>query len=63
MTKPNPDDRSDNVERLQIWFKTHLEILKKQKRPGNLLRPEDRDWIEAKNERRLKNHCQHGGRN
>ncbi|GIN40967.1 MULTISPECIES: small acid-soluble spore protein Tlp [Heyndrickxia] len=50
--KPKPDDRSDNVEKLQNMIDNTLENIEKAEETASLSSNEERAKIEAKNERR-----------
>lgn len=50
--KPKPDDRSDNVEKLQEMVHNTLENIEKAEESMETASPEQRWQIEAKNERR-----------
>lgn len=50
--KPKPDDRSDNVEKLQEMVHNTLENIEKAEESMETASPEQRRQIEAKNERR-----------
>lgn len=50
--KPNPDDRSDNVEKLQNMIDNTLENIEKAEETASLSNNQERANIEAKNERR-----------
>ncbi|KYD08575.1 small acid-soluble spore protein Tlp [Heyndrickxia sporothermodurans] len=50
--KPKPDDRSDNVEKLQNMIDNTLENIEKAEETASLSSNEERANIEAKNERR-----------
>ncbi len=53
MTKPNPDDRSNNVERLQKAIKNTRENIREANETMEFSSEFDRAAIEAKNERRM----------
>lgn len=53
MTKPNPDDRSNNVERLQTAIKNTRENIREANETLEFSSETDRAAIQAKNERRL----------
>lgn len=50
--RPNPDDRSDNVEKLQEMIHNTIENMEKAEETMEHSSPEDRAKIAAKNERR-----------
>ncbi|MCM3584439.1 small acid-soluble spore protein Tlp [Mesobacillus maritimus] len=50
--KPNPDDRSDNVEKLQSMIHHTIENMEEAEKAMEFSSAEDRANIEAKNERR-----------
>ncbi|MBU8878335.1 small acid-soluble spore protein Tlp [Bacillus sp. FJAT-29790] len=50
--KPNPDDRSDNVEKLQTMIDNTIENINKAEETLSFSNGEERARIEAKNERR-----------
>jgi small acid-soluble spore protein (thioredoxin-like protein) len=50
--KPNPDDRSDNVEKLQEMIVNTDDNIRKAEQTMQNLSGEDRAQVEAKNERR-----------
>ncbi|MGE8205814.1 small acid-soluble spore protein Tlp [Heyndrickxia sp. NPDC080065] len=50
--QPKPDDRSDNVEKLQNMIDNTLENIEKAEDTASLSNNEERAKIEAKNERR-----------
>ncbi|MBY0120521.1 small acid-soluble spore protein Tlp [Bacillus sp. S/N-304-OC-R1] len=50
--KPNPDDRSDNVEKLQTMVQNTIENINEAEESLQFANEEDRARIEAKNERR-----------
>lgn len=50
--KSKPDDRSDNVEKLQNMIDNTLENIEKAEETASLSSNEERAKIEAKNERR-----------
>lgn len=52
--KPNPDDRSDNVEKLQSMIHHTIENMEEAEEAMEFSSAEDRAQIEAKNERRRK---------
>ncbi|MBM7603097.1 small acid-soluble spore protein (thioredoxin-like protein) [Metabacillus crassostreae] len=51
-TKPNPDDRSDNVEKLQSMVQNTIENIEEAQDSLQFANPEERERIEAKNHRR-----------
>ncbi|APH05101.1 small acid-soluble spore protein Tlp [Bacillus weihaiensis] len=51
-TKPNPDDRSDNVEKLQSMVQNTIENIEEAQDSLQFANPEERERIEAKNLRR-----------
>ncbi|WP_071459728.1 small acid-soluble spore protein Tlp [Bacillus massilinigeriensis] len=51
-TKPNPDDRSDNVEKLQQMIHNTLDNIEEAEEAIAHSNQKDRANIEAKNERR-----------
>lgn len=53
MSKPNPDDRSDNVEKLRTAIKNTRENMEDATESLKFSSGADRDAIQAKNERRL----------
>lgn len=53
MNKPNPDDRSNNVERLQTAIKNTRENIREANETLEFSSETDRAAIQAKNERRL----------
>lgn len=50
--RPNPDDRSDNVEKLQEMIVNTDDNIRKAEQTMQNLSGEDRARVEAKNERR-----------
>lgn len=52
MNKPKPDDRSDNVERLQTMVQNTIENIEAAHETMQFASPEERAQIEAKNKRR-----------
>ncbi|WP_147534718.1 small acid-soluble spore protein Tlp [Bacillus marasmi] len=50
--RPNPDDRSDNVEKLQEMIVHTIENMEEAEEALEFASPEERAQIEAKNERR-----------
>lgn len=50
--KPNPDDRSDNVEKLQSMVHNTLENIEAAEETMGFSSPEEKAKIKAKNERR-----------
>lgn len=50
--KPKPDDRSDNVEKLQTMVENTIENINEAEDTLEFSNAEDRARIEAKNERR-----------
>lgn len=50
--RPNPDDRSDNVEKLQEMIHNTIENIEEAEESMKTASPEQRAQIEAKNERR-----------
>ena len=53
MTRPNPDDRSDNVEKLQTAIQNTRENIQKANETIQFSSAADTAAIQAKNERRL----------
>ena len=53
MTKPNPDDRSNNVERLQSAIENTRENIREAEETLQFSSEADSAAIQAKNERRL----------
>ena len=51
-TRPNPDDRSDNVEKLQSMVQNTIENIEEAQDTLQFANPEERERIEAKNLRR-----------
>lgn len=52
MNKPKPDDRSDNVERLQDMVQNTIENIEAAHETLAFASPEEQAQIEAKNKRR-----------
>lgn len=52
MNKPKPDDRSDNVEKLQDMVQNTIENIEAAHETMQFASPEEREKIEAKNKRR-----------
>ncbi|MED4352000.1 small acid-soluble spore protein Tlp [Schinkia azotoformans] len=52
MNTPKPDDRSDNVERLQDMVQNTIENIEAAHETMQFASPEERTQIEAKNKRR-----------
>jgi small acid-soluble spore protein (thioredoxin-like protein) len=52
--KPKPDDRSDNVEKLQNMIQNTIENYREAEASVEFAGPEEREKIKAKNERRKK---------
>ncbi|MDT0159035.1 small acid-soluble spore protein Tlp [Bacillus infantis] len=50
--RPNPDDRSDNVEKLQSMIVHTIENMQEAEASMEFANEEDKKRIEAKNERR-----------
>ncbi|MBB5323040.1 small acid-soluble spore protein (thioredoxin-like protein) [Anoxybacillus tepidamans] len=50
--RPNPDDRSDNVKKLQDMVQNTIENIEKAHETMQFSSPEEREKIQAKNERR-----------
>ncbi|MFD2212687.1 MULTISPECIES: small acid-soluble spore protein Tlp [Bacillaceae] len=50
--KPNPDDRSDNVEKLQSMVQNTIENIEEAQDSMQFANQEERERIEAKNHRR-----------
>ncbi|WP_102275656.1 small acid-soluble spore protein Tlp [Cytobacillus massiliigabonensis] len=50
--KPKPDDRSDNVEKLETMVQNTIENINKAEETLAFSNAEDRARVEAKNERR-----------
>jgi small acid-soluble spore protein (thioredoxin-like protein) len=50
--RPNPDDRSDNVEKLQDMVQNTIENIEKAHETMQFSSPEERAKIEEKNRRR-----------
>lgn len=53
MNKPNPDDRSDNVEKLQTAIKNTRENIREANESMQFSSDADNAAIQAKNERRM----------
>lgn len=53
MNKPNPDDRSDNVEKLQTAIKNTRENIQEANESMQCSSDADNAAIQAKNERRM----------
>ena len=51
--KANPDDRSDNVEKLQEAVYNTIENMNEAREAAEFSNAKDREAIEAKNERRM----------
>lgn len=51
--KANPDDRSDNVEKLQEMVQNTIDNFNEAKETAEVSNEQDRAAIEAKNQRRL----------
>lgn len=51
--KVNPDDRSDNAEKLQEMVQNTIENIHEAKEAAEFSNEQDRAAIEAKNERRM----------
>ncbi|HEK9102171.1 small acid-soluble spore protein Tlp [Bacillus pfraonensis] len=51
--KANPDDRSDNVEKLQEMVQNTIDNFNEAKETAEVSNEKDRAAIEAKNQRRL----------
>ncbi|PMC38628.1 small acid-soluble spore protein Tlp [Bacillus sp. UMB0899] len=51
-TRPNPDDRSDNVEKLQSMVQNTIENIEEAQDSMQFANSEERERIEAKNLRR-----------
>ncbi len=51
-TRPNPDDRTDNVEKLQSMVQNTIENIEEAQDSLQFANPEERERIEAKNLRR-----------
>lgn len=52
MNTPKPDDRSDNVEKLQTMVQNTIENIEAAHETMQFASPEERAQIEAKNKRR-----------
>lgn len=52
MNKPKPDDRSDNVEKLQDMVQNTIENIEESQEALQFASPSEREKIEAKNKRR-----------
>ncbi|MED3663004.1 small acid-soluble spore protein Tlp [Ureibacillus sp. FSL K6-8385] len=52
--RPNPDDRSDNVEKLQKMVQNTIENIHEAEASMEFAGPEEKEKIRAKNERRRK---------
>jgi small acid-soluble spore protein (thioredoxin-like protein) len=50
--RPNPDDRSDNVEKLQDMVQNTIENIEEAEETMQFASPEERDKIADKNKRR-----------
>jgi len=50
--RPKPDDRSDNVEKLQSMVQNTIENIEEAQDTMQFASPEERERIEAKNHRR-----------
>lgn len=50
--KSNPDDRSDNVEKLQDMVQNTIENIEKAQETAEFASGEERERIQAKNQRR-----------
>jgi len=50
--RPNPDDRSDNVEKLQDMVQNTIENIEKAEETMQFASPEEREQIREKNKRR-----------
>ena len=50
--RPKPDDRSDNVEKLQSMVQNTIENIEEAQDTMQFASPEERERIEAKNQRR-----------
>ena len=50
--RPNPDDRTDNVEKLQSMVQNTIENIEEAHDTLQFASPEERELIEAKNARR-----------
>jgi small acid-soluble spore protein (thioredoxin-like protein) len=52
MPRPKPDDRSDNVEKLQDMVQNTIENIEKAEETMQFASPEEREKIREKNRRR-----------
>ncbi|AGT31891.1 spore protein [Geobacillus genomosp. 3] len=52
MPRPKPDDRSDNVEKLQDMVQNTIENIEKAEETMQFASPEEREQIREKNRRR-----------
>ncbi|MED0655477.1 small acid-soluble spore protein Tlp [Anoxybacillus geothermalis] len=52
MPRPKPDDRSDNVEKLQEMVQNTIENIEKAEETMQFASPEEREKIREKNRRR-----------
>lgn len=52
MPRPKPDDRSDNVEKLQDMVQNTIENIEKAEETMQFASPEEREQIRDKNRRR-----------
>lgn len=50
---PNPDNRNDNAEKLQVMVQNTIDNFNEAKETAELSNEKDRAAIEAKNQRRL----------
>lgn len=50
--KPKPDDRSDNVEKIQEMIVNTIENMEEAEATAEFSSPEAREQVDAKNERR-----------
>lgn len=50
--RPNPDDRSDNVEKLQDMVQNTIENIEEAEETMQFASPEEREQIREKNKRR-----------
>ncbi|MDQ0229933.1 small acid-soluble spore protein Tlp [Metabacillus malikii] len=50
--RPNPDDRTDNVEKLQTMVQNTIENIEESQETMQFASEKDRNLIQAKNERR-----------
>ncbi|WP_090948430.1 small acid-soluble spore protein Tlp [Parageobacillus thermantarcticus] len=50
--RPNPDDRSDNIEKLQDMVQNTIENIEKAEETMQFASPEEREQIREKNKRR-----------